>query len=219
MERVPEPELMDVPAQARAYAEADFSEPHDHFVELLGSRLGTVLKGHILDLGCGPGDICRRVARAFPDCRVLGVDGSRPMLDMAHAGRSGTAPDHRVDYRLGLLPDVALPEHDYRLIMSNSLLHHLRDPSILWQSLKRFGKPGTGVFVMDLSRPASRAIANRLVQQYAADAPPILRQDFLNSLLAAYRPSEVRLQLQRHELEHLTIETVSDRHFIVFGAL
>ncbi len=33
MKRIPEPELMNSPEQARAYAEADFSEPHNMFVE------------------------------------------------------------------------------------------------------------------------------------------------------------------------------------------
>ena len=35
MERIPEPELMEDEAQARAYAEANFAEPHSHFIELL----------------------------------------------------------------------------------------------------------------------------------------------------------------------------------------
>lgn len=34
MDRAPEPELMDDAAQAMAYAEADFSEPHGRFIEL-----------------------------------------------------------------------------------------------------------------------------------------------------------------------------------------
>lgn len=34
MQRIPEPDLMDDDAQARAYAEADFSEPHENFIAL-----------------------------------------------------------------------------------------------------------------------------------------------------------------------------------------
>ena len=36
-ERVPEKELMDDVAQATAYANANFEEPHEFFVELLNS--------------------------------------------------------------------------------------------------------------------------------------------------------------------------------------
>ncbi len=35
MDRIPEPELMDEVEQARAYAAADFSEPHQAFVLLV----------------------------------------------------------------------------------------------------------------------------------------------------------------------------------------
>ena len=51
------------------------------------------------------------------------------------------------------------------------------------------------------------------------DAPPVLRNDFLNSLCAAYRPDEVARQLASAGLERLQVEVVSDRHLIVFGRL
>jgi hypothetical protein len=43
--------------------------------------------------------------------------------------------------------------------------------------------------------------------------------DFLNSLLAAYRPAEIMAQLVSANMEFLQIEIVSDRHFIVFGSI
>ena len=38
MERIPEPDLMNDPEQALAYAQADFEEPHNQFVELFKNR-------------------------------------------------------------------------------------------------------------------------------------------------------------------------------------
>ena len=72
---------------------------------------------------------------------------------------------------------------------------------------------------MDLLRPSSQAEAHALVDQYAAEEPDILRADFFNSLLAAYRPTEVQSQLQLQGLSHLNLELVSDRHFIVWGQI
>ena len=84
MKRVPEPELMLGEEQARAYAEADFREPHDHFVHLLRQKLPELpAEGRALDLGCGPGDISRRFARAFADWNVDGLDGAPPGLGVA----------------------------------------------------------------------------------------------------------------------------------------
>ena len=47
--------------------------------------------------------------------------------------------------------------------------------------------------------------------------PEVLRQDFRNSLIAAYRPDEVRAQLAAAGLAHLAVEQVTDRHLLVTG--
>jgi ubiquinone/menaquinone biosynthesis C-methylase UbiE len=219
MQRIPEPELMDDPAQALAYARADFSEPHDRFVALFIERFGAAIDGTVLDLGCGPGDICRRFAAALPGCKLHGVDASRSMLELARADTERQALSGRIEFHLGYLPGAQLPRSEYAAVISNSLLHHLQQPAALWNSATKFARTGAPVFVMDLMRPDRRASAARLVDQYASTEPELLQRDFLNSLLAAYRPDEVRQQLQQSGLGHLQIETVSDRHFIVFGYL
>jgi hypothetical protein len=100
-------------------------------------------------------------------------------------------------------------------LLSNSLLHHLADPLVLWQSIRRWSLLTSAVFVMDLLRPDSLREVQRLVDHYAADEPDVLRRDFHNSLLDAYRPDEVRDQLRRAGLRDLEVEVVSDRHWLV----
>jgi len=219
MERIPEPELMDDPAQALAYARADFSEPHNHFINLIIQRFGASLCGTVLDLGCGPGDICRRFARRFPDCQIHAVDASATMLDLARTDTRGQSLEGRIAYFPGYLPGAPLPLKHYDILMSNSLLHHLENPASLWKSITDYGHSGSMVFVMDLLRPENRDQAGRLLREYAGNEPEVLQKDFLNSLLAAYRPDEVRKQLAQQGLNQLRIEVVSDRHFIVCGLL
>lgn len=219
MQRVAEPELMDGEAQARAYAEADFDAPHQRFMELFHERFpGLEPQGAVLDLGCGPGDITRRFARAFPSCRVHGVDGAATMLRHAEARQHGSGLEGRIRYIHGYLPGATLPLPRYATVISNSLLHHLADPLVLWQSILAHAAPGAAVFVMDLMRPDNRDAAAGLVRQYAANEPEILRHDFFHSLLAAYTPDEVAAQLAVAGLD-LTIAVVSDRHFTVSGYL
>ena len=219
MQRVPEVEVMADPQQALAYARADFSEPHNRFVELFRERIGATAGASVLDLGCGPGDICRRFARAFPDCRIHGVDASSPMLELARSDTRAAQLHSRIDFFKAYLPDAQLPRQDYDVILSNSLLHHLREPGTLWDSIVRFGRPGTQVFIMDLLRPESAQRALELVDLYAVGEPEVLRRDFRNSLCAAYEPAEVADQLASRGLAGLTLEPVSDRHFIVWGRL
>ncbi|HKK14459.1 MAG TPA: class I SAM-dependent methyltransferase, partial [Gammaproteobacteria bacterium] len=207
MDRIPEPELMNEPEQALAYARADFDEPHARFVALYRERFGdTPGAGWVLDLGCGPGDITRRFALAFPGCRLHGVDGAPAMLRLGRAdlGRAGLG--ERVTLMEGYLPGARLPRDRYDAVIANSLLHHLADPDALWQAVRTHGAHGAPVFIMDLMRPASRGQAQAMMDTYAAGEPQVLRRDFFQSLLAAYRPGEVRGQLDRAGLNTLSVE-------------
>jgi hypothetical protein len=68
---------------------------------------------------------------------------------------------------------------------------------------------------MDLMRPGSSSEAAALVDEYSRGEPEVLRRDFHNSLLAAYRPEEIRQQLIDAKLAHLQVQVVSDRHWLV----
>ncbi len=220
MERIPEPELMDDKGQAWAYAKADFEEPNSRFMELLQAAFPPeVVKGYVLDLGCGPGDITLRVARVWPHCIIHGVEGAAAMLYYAQQAVHEAGLDERVQFVQGQFPEASLPREKYNMLISNSLLHHLPEPTILWNSLKRYGVYGAPVFIMDLYRPATRAEARALVKHYAADEPPILQRDFFNSLRAAFEPDEVRQQLVQAGLDSLQVEVVSDRHLAISGFL
>ncbi|MGJ0516455.1 MAG: methyltransferase [Methylomicrobium sp.] len=217
MDRQTEPELMEDREQVKAYAEADFSVPHQQFIDRIQDYINDPnFNGIALDLGCGPCDISMRFARAFPFSRIDAVDGSRAMLDYAATHTSSARGRIRLIH--GRLPFVILPEPFYEIIFSNSLLHHLPDPQILWQTIKKAAKPGTRIAVMDLLRPASREAATALVEAYAANEPDILQRDFYHSLLAAFTLEEIQNQLQKADLA-LNIEQISDRHVFIKGTL
>lgn len=219
MPRRPEPELMDRAEQAKAYAEADFEAPNSAFLALFAERFPRFAGDALLDLGCGPGDIALRFARRYPRLTVHGLDGAAAMLAHAEAALA-RAPElaGRVRFLQGRLPGAVLPRR-YGAVVSNSLLHHLHDPDVLWRAVRAAVAPGGCVCVMDLFRPGSEDAAVAIVETYAAGEPEILRRDFHASLLAAFTPGEVRDQLAAAGLDGLEVETVSDRHLLVSGRL
>jgi ubiquinone/menaquinone biosynthesis C-methylase UbiE len=218
MQRIPEPELMNEAEQACAYAQADFAEPHDRCIKLLQLSLPDLPQtGAALDLGCGSGDVTLRLARALPKWRIDGLDGSPAMLHYGHEAVQTAGLTEQITLHEAYLPDGDIPCDRYDLIFSNSLLHHLGDPMVLWQSIDRWAKPNAAIFIMDLMRPDSTETAAQIVDQYAANEPEILRRDFYNSLLAAYQIDEVQAQLQQAKLECLEVKAVGDRHFILWG--
>jgi 2-polyprenyl-3-methyl-5-hydroxy-6-metoxy-1,4-benzoquinol methylase len=218
MKRTLEPELMDDPAQVQAYAAADFSQENQGFVERFRDCFPEFTDGHVLDLGCGPGDIPIRFAQAIPSCRIIGVDASEPMIGLAveTVKRAGLAD--RITFRCERFQAVSLVE-PVDAAVSNSLLHHVPNPLQFWYRLRQLVKPGSPVLVMDLLRPESPAEAQAIVDRYAAKEPDILRRDFCNSLLAAFTEDEVAAQLAEMNLSRLIIDVVDDRHWVVSGII
>jgi ubiquinone/menaquinone biosynthesis C-methylase UbiE len=218
MRRIPEPELMRGQEQARAYAEADFEQPHSFIVDLLRRTFPELpAEGTALDLGCGPADITLRFAWAFPRWRVDGIDGSEAMLRYGRRAVSRAGLSNRIRLILATLPMAGKPNRSYDFVFSTSLLHHLADPKVLWSSVRRWASPRTPVFVTDLMRPVSEDQAKRLVEKYCRDEPAVLQRDFFNSLLASYRIEEVRTQLLASRLGHFEVRPASDRHLIAWG--
>ena len=218
MDRTLEPELMDDPEQALIYARADFEQENQGFVDRFREDFPDFSEGHVFDLGCGPGDIPIRFAREFPSCRITGVDASAPMLRLAEdavqqAGLSGC-----ITFRCERFQDLAGVSVADAAI-SNSLVHHVRNPLQFWHTLRLVVKPGSPVLVMDLLRPDSPEEAQTIVDRYAAKEPEILRRDFYHSLLAAFTEDEVAAQLAEMNLSRLMVDVPDDRHWVVGGII
>ncbi len=218
MKRVLEPELMDDRAQALAYAQADFAEENQGFVDRFRDYFPDWTGGHVVDLGCGPGDIPIRFVRAYPTARVTAVDASRPMLDLAEKAIAEAGVANQITLCCERFQSLAVPEQADALV-SNSLLHHVPNPLQFWFRLKQLAKPGACILVMDLLRPESPEAAQALVDQYAADEDPILKRDFYNSLLAAFTEDDVAAQLAEMNLSRLLIDVPDDRHWVVGGII
>jgi len=203
---------MDAPAQALAYARADFRDVNAGFVLELLARFPDP-GPRIIDLGCGPADIPCRLGEAVPGVVVIGVDASLAMLSLARQAIAAR-PVALVGARL---PELPFSRGSFDAVISNSLLHHLPDPGVFWREVQRVARPGAALHVMDLYRPESREQARRIVEAAAGDADMILKEDFFNSLLAALTVDEVQAQLAEADLSHLPCRVVSERHWLVSG--
>jgi 2-polyprenyl-3-methyl-5-hydroxy-6-metoxy-1,4-benzoquinol methylase len=220
MERICEPELMEDGEQARAYADTDFSAGDRAMVEALLDSNGIAIGRRILDLGCGPGNITFLLAERCPGATVLGVDGSAAMLAIAEARRLDDL--HRcesVRFLEELLPCPSLAGERFSALVSNSLLHHLHDPALLWRSIAALAAPEAVVFVRDLRRPPDEQTLADLVRRHAAGLHPIVRTDYRNSLRAAFTVDEVRGQLAAAGLEGLLVTEVDEQYLQVEGRL
>lgn len=219
IQRQAEPEWMDDPAEAKAYAEADFAAVNDAFVAKLLEVAGPLDEARAVDLGTGPADIPIRLLRARPRWRVAAVDAAAAMLAIARraidaAGLAGSITPVQADAK-----GTPLAAGAFDVIFSNSILHHITDTASFWAEVKRLGHRGTAVFLRDLARPASVAAAREIVNLHAGGESPLLQEEYYRSLLSAYTVDEVRLQLASAGLGELNVQMITDRHMDIWGVM
>jgi len=224
--RVLEPEVMDTPEEALAYDAMDHSEVNRVFVDDIlrtyaeggcqrraSQRELDVPAGEWLDLGTGtaliPIELCERV----PDVRVVAMDLSLAMLDVARANISVAG----LTERIMLVHDDAkrLPFSDgkFAAVISNSIVHHIPDPSGVLAEAWRVLAPGGLVFFRDLLRPGDDETVRRLVGAYAAGATEHQRRMFDDSLRAALTLDEVRALIKPLGVDPESVSQSSDRHW------
>lgn len=222
MNRIPEPELMDDPQHVTAYAGACLDNGYWLFIQNFRKFFRDFApKDAILDLGCGTASIPLRLAELFPHCQIHGVEGAPHMLQSGRNAVRRQGLEDRVYLFHGILPDhCSLPRERYEAVVSNSFLHHLADPMVLWNAVKTYSLPHAAVLIIDLLRPASEESAENIVDKYVPDAPELLRRDMLLSLRAAYTLEEIAAQLQQAKLtDKLALTMASPFQFAVHGYL
>ena len=208
-------------AQVQAYAAADFSSGDQATIEAIQRLLFTTSPlppdPLVVDLGCGPGNITLRLAGLFPEARIIGIDGAESMLDLAR-GRA-QQQQLKMSFHCQTLQEVLrgplLGQAD--LVVSNSLLHHLHQPDLLWMVSRALAAPGCRTLHRDLRRPSSDAEVQQLLLKHLPSAPEVLQHDFAASLAAAFEPQEVTEELHKLGLNQLTVSVEDDRYLVVSG--
>ena len=204
MDRTVEPELMEIPSQVKAYADEDFSKSDSMVVKGLEKylkKVGKTLNKNdlIIDVACGPGNISERIAKKWTFVKVVGIDGSKEMLNQAEKKLCKSFKKN-LTYELIEINSIATGEKYFPLkadvLVSNSALHHFHDPGKFWDALKKIGKNKCIHIHRDLIRPSSIEKAFELKEKHLSTSPEILKNDFYASLKASFTVDEVNQQLQ-----------------------
>jgi trans-aconitate 2-methyltransferase len=128
-------------------------------LELLG-RIPLTDPRLIYDLGCGPGEVTRIIAKRWPDATVIGIDNSPQMIETA------SALSDEIEW---IEADIAgwTPEEAPDLIYSNATLQWLDDHDALIPRLFELLAPGGCLAVqmpMSWDLPSHRLMRETLAQ-------------------------------------------------------
>jgi ubiquinone/menaquinone biosynthesis C-methylase UbiE len=109
------------------------------------------LAGHetILDVACGTGELERLLSDAYPEAKLVGVDISDQMLEIA---QSKFSDQHNVEFFK--TNAIALPFNDasFDLVVTASAFHYFPNPIAALREMHRVLKPNGKVVVMDWCR-------------------------------------------------------------------
>lgn len=136
---------------------------------------------HVVDLGCGAGNVTAILKQRFAAADVLGVDGSDDMLAKARAAAPGCR------FEVGDFNSWA-PATPPDLIFSNAALHWVTDHDILFPRLLSLLAPNG---VLAIQMPAMHDAPLRALQNEVAAtgpwAPYLVDSGFARGLLATGR--------------------------------
>lgn len=211
MKRVLEPEVMDSDEEARDYDAMDHAAVNRAFVDDLVAA-GDV-RGEVIDLGTGTAQIPILLCQTVEDCRVMAIDLSVSMLDLARLNIEVASLIDRIS--LAHIDSKALVYDDdqFDLVISNSIVHHIPDPSTVLAEAVRVTKPNGRLFFRDLLRPADEATVDQLVATYAATADDHQKKMFDDSLRAALSLEEIRQYVESLGFAPESVSASSDRHW------
>jgi trans-aconitate methyltransferase len=172
--------------------DAELYEARHGFVWRLGEGVVDLLNPqageHILDLGCGPGQLTKKIADSGAD--VVGLDSSPAMI--------GQARQNYPKLRFVLQDAAALQfENEFDAVFSNAALHWMLDPAAVVRGISKALRPA-GRFVAEMGGKGNvQTIVQtiqRVVTKYSDSPLPPPRQ---------YYPSlsEYAAILEAHGLE------------------
>jgi len=96
---------------------------------------------HLLDIGCGAGQLARRIKNALPDVQIHGLDFSKTAIDHASKFLEKT-------WQLNIdLEDMPTPDEYYDAVICMEVLEHIYDIMHLLKEIRRVVKPTGKVLI------------------------------------------------------------------------
>jgi ubiquinone/menaquinone biosynthesis C-methylase UbiE len=160
---------------------------------VVGKLAGHHPSGTLADIGCGPGYLVTLIAEKHPDLRVLGLDTSDEMIKSAESNASRLGLSERVEFRLGDVGDLPLPDGMLDFAVSTLSLHHWTNPSSGLAEIHRVLNPGGQFLLFDLRRDSCGFFLWLIRFAQAVVVPGAIRRanEPLGSLQSSYTLAEV----------------------------
>jgi len=100
----------------------------------------------VLDVGCGTGEFERLILSEHPKQRIVGVDLSAKMLEIA---REKCQAHPNVTFCIASAAALPFAAHSFDVVVSASALHYFDQPALSLEEMRRVLKPGGLAVILD----------------------------------------------------------------------
>lgn len=137
-------------------------EYEEQIIPLVLTELSDVQR--VLDVGCGEGQVSRRLALAKPGRRVVGIDPTQRHIDVANA-RGG-----EVDYRVGVVDDLPFDDASFDAVVACLVFEHVDNLDAAIKEVSRVLVEG-GTFLFLLNHPLLQTPNSGWIDDQILDPP------------------------------------------------
>ena len=125
-----------------AYSSVDLVRQRDATLQRLNLRPGE----HVIDIGCGPGFLCKSMAAAInPTGRVMGIDISEDLVNFAIGENSGES----IEYRAGNATALPVDAGQFDVAVSTQVIEYVADADAALREISRVLRPSGRAFIVD----------------------------------------------------------------------
>ncbi len=160
----------------------------DGYRELAAAAAPAVKGAAVLEVGPGPGYVAIELARLLPEVRIVGLDVSATMVDIATGNAAEHGVSERVSFKQGNAAQMPFEDSSFDFLISCGSLHHWQKPKQILREVRRVLKPGCRAMINDLRRN----VPKERIGEWVSDIESrFMRWGARHSFTEAYVPEQV----------------------------
>jgi len=174
------------------------------FLETKAIIKSGISRGHVLEVGPGPGYLGLEWLKGTTGTRLTAFDISPAMIELAtrNANEYGLADRWRAVQGNALR--MPFDDSQFDAAFTNGSLHEWEEPTRVFDEIARVLRPGGRCFVSDLRRDMPAAVRWLL---HLTARPKDIRPGLKTSIDAAYTADEVRELLAKTQLRQFSVSS------------
>lgn len=175
----------------------------------------------IIDVGCGTGEITRRLADYYPQAKLLGLDVLESNLVLARRDNAGS--DQRISYQVGDAFALALADASVDLVVCRHMSQSVPDFPLVLAEFCRVLRPGGWLHLLSedygmLHMPSSAEFD--LDRFWNQNVIPYMRSIGCDAHIGRHSPALLeRAGFQQIAMDYLTIDTLRVERAVFAGII